>query len=150
LTLCWVGFVLVGLACKNAILIVEFARQQMLSGKRRIEAAAEAARLRLRPILMTSLAFILGALPLVIAKGAGAEMDQAVAERSNPRAAFDGYALDTPWDWLDLAYFYGYAISNYLTTPFLVRAAGLPVGGAGALAGGRPDLAPAQGDVPLL
>ena len=58
--------------------------------------------------------------------------------------------LDTPWDWLHLAYFYGYAISNYLTTPFLVRAAGLPVGGAGALAGGRPDLAPAQGDVPLL
>jgi multidrug efflux pump len=74
-----IGFiVLVGLACKNAILIVEFARQQMLSGKRRIEAAAEAARLRLRPILMTSFAFILGVLPLVIAKGAGAEMDQAL------------------------------------------------------------------------
>ena len=74
-----IGFiVLVGLACKNAILIVEFARQQMLSGKGRIEAAAEAARLRLRPILMTSFAFILGVLPLVIAKGAGAEMDQAL------------------------------------------------------------------------
>jgi len=67
-----IGFiVLVGLACKNAILIVEFARQQMLSGKGRIEAAAEAARLRLRPILMTSFAFILGVLPLVIAQGAG-------------------------------------------------------------------------------
>jgi multidrug efflux pump len=74
-----IGFiVLVGLACKNAILIVEFARQQMLSGKGRIEAAAEAARLRLRPILMTSFAFILGVLPLVIARGAGAEMDQAL------------------------------------------------------------------------
>ena len=74
-----IGFVvLVGLACKNAILIVEFARQQMLSGQGRIEAAAEASRLRLRPILMTSFAFILGVLPLVIAKGAGAEMDQAL------------------------------------------------------------------------
>jgi multidrug efflux pump len=74
-----IGFiVLVGLACKNAILIVEFARQEMQSGKERIEAAEEAARLRLRPILMTSFAFILGVLPLVIAKGAGAEMNQAL------------------------------------------------------------------------
>ena len=74
-----IGFVvLVGLACKNAILIVEFARQQMQTGQGRIEAAAEAARLRLRPILMTSFAFILGVLPLVIARGAGAEMDQAL------------------------------------------------------------------------
>jgi multidrug efflux pump len=74
-----IGFiVLVGLACKNAILIVEFARQQMGAGSGRLEAAAEAARLRLRPILMTSFAFILGVLPLVIAKGAGAEMDQAL------------------------------------------------------------------------
>jgi multidrug efflux pump len=74
-----IGFVvLVGLACKNAILIVEFARQQMQTGQGRVEAAAEAARLRLRPILMTSFAFILGVLPLVIARGAGAEMDQAL------------------------------------------------------------------------
>jgi multidrug efflux pump len=74
-----IGFiVLVGLASKNAILIVEFARQQLESGKGRIEAAAEAAKLRLRPILMTSFAFILGVLPLVIANGAGAEMDQAL------------------------------------------------------------------------
>jgi multidrug efflux pump len=74
-----IGFVvLVGLACKNAILIVEFARQQVDSGKDRFEAAAEAARLRLRPILMTSFAFILGVLPLVVAVGAGAEMDQAL------------------------------------------------------------------------
>ncbi len=66
--------VLVGLACKNAILIVEFARQLHRDGKPRYEATAEAARLRLRPILMTSFAFILGVLPLVFAKGAGAEM----------------------------------------------------------------------------
>ena len=68
--------VLVGLACKNAILIVEFAKQQMEGGKDRVSAAVEAARLRLRPILMTSFAFILGVLPLVVAKGAGAEMRQ--------------------------------------------------------------------------
>ena len=68
--------VLVGLACKNAILIVEFAKQQSDAGKPRAEAALEAARLRLRPILMTSFAFILGVVPLVIATGAGAEMRQ--------------------------------------------------------------------------
>jgi multidrug efflux pump len=74
-----IGFiVLVGLACKNAILIVEFARQEMQTGKERFEAAEEAARLRLRPILMTSFAFILGVFPLVVAKGAGAEMNQAL------------------------------------------------------------------------
>jgi multidrug efflux pump len=74
-----IGFiVLVGLACKNAILIVEFAKQQMEAGKGRMEAAAEAAKLRLRPILMTSFAFILGVSPLLLAVGAGAEMDQAL------------------------------------------------------------------------
>jgi multidrug efflux pump len=70
-----VGFVvLVGLACKNAILIVEFARDRQLEGASRFDAAVEAARVRLRPIVMTSFAFILGVLPLVIAHGAGAEM----------------------------------------------------------------------------
>ncbi|MEO3435554.1 multidrug efflux RND transporter permease subunit [Inquilinus sp. CAU 1745] len=70
-----VGFiVLVGLAAKNAILIVEFARQAEAEGKDRFAAAIEAARTRLRPILMTSFAFILGVVPLVIAQGAGAEM----------------------------------------------------------------------------
>ena len=74
-----IGFVvLVGLASKNAILIVEFARQAENRGKSRIEAAVEAARLRLRPILMTSFAFILGVVPLLIATGAGAEMRQAL------------------------------------------------------------------------
>jgi multidrug efflux pump len=72
-----VGFVvLVGLACKNAILIVEFARDRQIEGASRFDAAVEAARVRLRPILMTSFAFILGVFPLVLAQGAGAEMRQ--------------------------------------------------------------------------
>lgn len=66
--------VLVGLACKNAILIVEFARDRQLEGANRSDAAVDAARVRLRPILMTSFAFVLGVFPLVIAEGAGAEM----------------------------------------------------------------------------
>ena len=66
--------VLVGLACKNAILIVEFARDRQLEGANRSDAAVDAASVRLRPILMTSFAFILGVFPLVIAQGAGAEM----------------------------------------------------------------------------
>jgi hydrophobe/amphiphile efflux-1 (HAE1) family protein len=74
-----VGFVvLIGLAAKNAILIVEFARQLEDSGHNRWQAAVEATRLRLRPILMTSLAFILGVTPLVWAIGAGAELRQAL------------------------------------------------------------------------
>jgi HAE1 family hydrophobic/amphiphilic exporter-1 len=71
--------VLIGLAAKNAILIVEFARQGELEhGLDRMEAAAEAGRTRLRPILMTSFAFILGVIPLAFASGAGAEMRQAL------------------------------------------------------------------------
>ena len=68
--------VLIGLAAKNAILIVEVAKQLEDQGKPRFEATVEACRLRLRPILMTSFAFILGVVPLVLAKGAGAEMRQ--------------------------------------------------------------------------
>ena len=70
--------VLVALAAKNAILIVEFAKQEEDEGKDRFEAAVQAAYTRLRPILMTSFAFILGVVPLVIAQGAGAEMRQAL------------------------------------------------------------------------
>jgi gold/copper resistance efflux pump len=70
--------VLVGLATKNAILIVEFARRRQHEGASAVDAVVEAARLRLRPILMTSLAFVMGVLPLVFASGAGAEMRQAV------------------------------------------------------------------------
>jgi multidrug efflux pump subunit AcrB len=74
-----IGFVvLVGLAAKNAILIVEFARDIEAEGRDRLEAVIEACRLRLRPILMTSFAFILGVLPLVVSSGSGSEMRQAV------------------------------------------------------------------------
>ena len=74
-----VGFVvLIGLAAKNAILIVEFARQLEDQGRDRFAAAVEAARLRLRPILMTSLAFIFGVVPLAWSVGAGAELRQAL------------------------------------------------------------------------
>ena len=70
--------VLIGLAAKNAILIVEFAKQAEEAGQSRFDAAVTAARTRLRPILMTSLAFILGVLPLAVATGAGAEMRQSI------------------------------------------------------------------------
>ena len=81
-----IGFVvLVGLASKNAILIVEFAKQEQERGVPRRQATVEAAKLRLRPILMTSFAFILGVVPLVIAHGAGAEM-----RRSLGTAVFSG------------------------------------------------------------
>jgi multidrug efflux pump len=74
-----IGFiVLVGLSAKNAILIVEFARELEFAGKSPMEAAIEAARLRLRPILMTSLAFVMGTVPLVYSFGAGAEMRRAM------------------------------------------------------------------------
>jgi multidrug efflux pump len=70
-----IGFVvLVGLACKNAILIVEFARARHDAGESRRAATLDACRLRLRPIIMTSFAFILGVVPLMIGQGAGAEM----------------------------------------------------------------------------
>ena len=81
-----VGFVvLVGLAAKNAILIVEFAKQAEDRGTDLTEAAVSAARTRLRPILMTSFAFIFGVVPLVVATGAGAEM-----RRSLGLAVFSG------------------------------------------------------------
>ncbi|HEV3142293.1 MAG TPA: efflux RND transporter permease subunit [Gemmataceae bacterium] len=77
--------VLVGLACKNAILVVEYAKQMHVEGKPRYESTVLASRLRLRPILMTSFAFIFGVIPLVIASGAGAEM-----RRSLGTAVFSG------------------------------------------------------------
>src|SRR5678816_2910768 len=74
-----IGFiVLIGLACKNAILIVEFAKVKQDEGMSPMEAAIEACKLRLRPILMTSIAFIAGVFPLVKSHGAGAEMRQAM------------------------------------------------------------------------
>jgi multidrug efflux pump len=68
----------IGLSSKNAILIVEFARNLEAEGKSIVDAAIEAARLRLRPILMTSLAFVLGVLPLAISSGAGSGSQNAV------------------------------------------------------------------------
>ncbi|OWK22469.1 hypothetical protein AJ88_10060 [Mesorhizobium amorphae CCBAU 01583] len=74
-----IGFVmLIGLAAKNAILIVEFARRRREEGLTIVDAAMEAARLRLRPILMTAFAFILGVLPLMFATGAGAASRQSI------------------------------------------------------------------------
>jgi len=70
--------VLVGLACKNAILIVEFARERELEGDSTLDAILAACRLRLRPILMTSLAFIMGVAPLAVSTGAGSEMRRAM------------------------------------------------------------------------
>jgi multidrug efflux pump len=70
--------VLVGLSAKNAILIVEFARELEFAGRTPVQAAIEASRLRLRPILMTSLAFVMGVLPLVLSTGAGSEMRHAM------------------------------------------------------------------------
>ncbi len=82
--------VLIGLAAKNAILISEFAMQGMAQGKSAMEAAAEAARLRFRPIVMTSLAFMFGVLPLMIATGAGA-----AARRSMGTGVFGGMLIAT-------------------------------------------------------
>jgi multidrug efflux pump len=69
--------VLMGLACKNAILIVEFARELEMQGKETVEAALQACHLRLRPIVMTSVAFIAGSVPLLLGHGAGSEVRQA-------------------------------------------------------------------------
>jgi multidrug efflux pump len=70
--------VLSGLACKNAILIVEFAKDREEAGVDRLQAILDACRVRLRPVLMTSVAFIMGVIPLVLSTGAGAEIRQAM------------------------------------------------------------------------
>lgn len=88
---CQIGLVmLIGLASKNAILIVEFAKEKREQGASVVEAALEASRLRLRPILMTALAFILGVVPLVVAKGAGA-----ASRHSLGTAVFGGMIAST-------------------------------------------------------
>jgi multidrug efflux pump subunit AcrB len=103
-----VGFVvLIGLAAKNAILIVEFARRLEDQGRDRWEAAVEATRLRLRPILMTSFAFILGVTPLVWAVGAGAELRQALGT-----AVFSGMIGVTAFGLIFTPVFY--VIARYL------------------------------------
>jgi multidrug efflux pump subunit AcrB len=100
-----VGFVvLIGLAAKNAILIVEFARQLEDQGRNRWDAAVEATRLRLRPILMTSFAFIFGVTPLVWAIGAGAELRQTLGT-----AVFAGMIGVTAFGLLFTPVFYVFA-----------------------------------------
>jgi multidrug efflux pump subunit AcrB len=105
-----VGFiVLIGLAAKNAILVVEFAKQLEDQGRDRFAAAVEAARLRLRPIVMTSLSFIFGVTPLVWAIGAGAEMRQSLGT-----AVFYGMIGVTAFGLVFTPVFY--VISRWLAT----------------------------------
>jgi hydrophobe/amphiphile efflux-1 (HAE1) family protein len=122
-----VGFVvLIALAAKNAILVVEFARQLEDQGRDRFAAAVEAARLRLRPILMTSLAFIFGVVPLVWATGAGAELRQTLGT-----AVFAGMI--------------GVTLFGLIFTPvFYVLCRRLAEWGAAARAGRVPDATPAE------
>jgi hydrophobic/amphiphilic exporter-1 (mainly G- bacteria), HAE1 family len=109
--------VLVGLAAKNAILIVEFAKQAEDEGMHRVQAAIAAAKTRLRPILMTSLAFILGVVPLVIATGAGAEMRQSLGI-----AVFSGMLGVTFFGLLFTPVFY--VVCRWLGESFSRRSAG--------------------------
>jgi len=97
-----VGFVmLIGLAAKNAILIVEFAKHLREQGRSIVEAATEAGRLRLRPILMTAFAFILGVVPLTIASGAGAASRQSIGN-----TVFGGMLISTIFGLLMVPVFY--------------------------------------------
>ena len=127
--------VLVGLACKNAILVVEFAQQLHRGGKSRAEAAIEASRLRLRPITMTSFAFILGVVPLVLATGAGSEM-----RRSLGTAVFSGMIGVTLFGvFLTPVFFYviqGFGESRWFSSRRVRKRASLLLGGLLGLAVG--------------
>lgn len=103
--------VLVALACKNAILMVEFAKEQQETGMTRLEAIVKAGRLRLRPILMTSIAFTAGVIPLVLASGAGAEMRQAMGV-----AVFSGMIGVTLFGLLFTPVFYALVARKNITT----------------------------------
>ena len=126
-----IGFVvLAGLSAKNAVLIVEFAQQQEHKGMTPVQAAIEAARLRLRPILMTSFAFILGVVPLVRASGAGAEMRQALGT-----AVFFGMLGVTFFGLFLTPVFY--VTIKWITGRFGPRRGGAPRGRASAAGAGR-------------
>jgi multidrug efflux pump subunit AcrB len=117
--------VLIALAAKNAILIVEFAKQLEDRGMDRFAAAVEAARLRLRPILMTSLAFIFGVLPLVWAVGAGATLRQTLGT-----AVFSGMIGVTAFGLIFTPAFY--VVCRWIATRFEARRAAPTAPGAPA------------------
>jgi multidrug efflux pump len=123
--------VLIGLAAKNAILIVEFAKQLQDQGKARFEATVEASKLRLRPILMTSFAFILGVVPLVLGKGAGAEMRVALGV-----AVFSGMLGVTIFGIFFTPVFY--VVIRWLTEPKAGSSPALPEAPAAAAAHAAP------------
>ncbi len=127
--------VLVALACKNAILVVEYAKQLHGEGQTRFAATQEASRLRLRPILMTSLAFIFGVVPLMIASGAGAEM-----RRSLGIAVFSGMLGVTLFGvFLTPVFFFvitGLSESRLFASPVARWSVSSALGGIVGLAGG--------------
>jgi multidrug efflux pump len=127
--------VLVGLACKNAILVVEYAKQLHLEGRSAFDATKEASRLRLRPILMTSFAFIFGVVPLMIASGAGAEM-----RRSLGISVFSGmFGVTLFGIFLTPVFFYviiGLDESRLLASAVSRRIVSCLLGGVLGLAGG--------------
>jgi hydrophobe/amphiphile efflux-1 (HAE1) family protein/NodT family efflux transporter outer membrane factor (OMF) lipoprotein len=122
--------VLVGLACKNAILIIEFAKLKQDEGMSPVDAAIEACRLRLRPILMTSIAFIAGVFPLVVSKGAGSEMRQAMGI-----AVFSGMIGVTLFGLFLTPVFYVTLMKLGWEKKATTETKGLPLGSAGAVTG---------------
>jgi multidrug efflux pump subunit AcrB len=122
--------VLAGLACKNAILIVEFARQREDEGENRLQAILDACRVRLRPVLMTSVAFIMGVVPLVFSTGAGAEIRHAMGV-----AVFAGMLGVTAFGLFLTPVFYVFV--GRIVERFSSRRAAGPVVPAAAMAEGK-------------
>jgi Cu/Ag efflux pump CusA len=138
-----VGFVvLVGLAAKNAILVVEFAAERQKAGKSTYDATVEAGTTRLRPIVMTSFAFILGVFPLVIAHGAGAEM-----RRTLGVAVFSGMLGVTLFGIFLTPVFY-YVVMRLVGTTAAAPRPALEPSGDGVLVGAAPkgEVRPAETD----
>jgi multidrug efflux pump len=119
--------VLAALACKNAILIVEFARQEEHAGRDRVQAILDACRVRLRPVLMTSIAFIMGVVPLVLSEGAGAEIRSAMGV-----AVFSGMLGVTVFGLFLTPVFYsviGRFASRRAAVPLMAAPAATEIGG---------------------